>query len=80
MERDYVACVDGEEFCRVTLTPEQYTSQYTRDIVRRSLAHTYRIPMHYIRLKWANKYIFVTDMETGKTIRRLRDAILLHET
>lgn len=49
-EREYSVRVDGFEITRVTLEPEQYRLQRSRDEVRRAIAATYQIPTHYIRL------------------------------
>lgn len=69
--KNYAVSVDGNKIDIIELTEDQYSTQYARDAVRRSIAEKHGIGTWGLRLVEINRpYIFWTDMETGKTTRK----------
>lgn len=69
-DKKYNVLCDGEVITVITLTPEQYLDQDTRDFVKKAIASEYNVPHHYFRLQQAvwSKYRWDKEKQTNVPI------------
>lgn len=64
----YSVRLDGFELIKVTLEPQEYKDQCSRNRIRAAIAATYKIPTHYLRLINLDRPNYRWDEEKQKNV------------